>query len=107
MSIFERAEVESDAARVRRMLRSMGVPVPRRRRATVDLPEVLRRSGVTRREAEVLALVAEGLSNTEIAQRLFLSVRTVESHVSSLMLKLDRPNRAGLIALGLTLEPAT
>lgn len=105
LSIFEHADIESDAARVRRMLRSMGASVPRRRRAAPDLPETLRDNGITRREAEVLALVGQGLSNAEIAQRLFLSVRTVESHVSSLMLKLDRSSRAGLIALSLSLGP--
>jgi DNA-binding CsgD family transcriptional regulator len=41
--------------------------------------------GVSAREAEVLAAIAEHLTNAEIAGRLFISVRTVESHVSSLL----------------------
>ncbi|WP_432477133.1 ATP-binding protein [Nocardioides sp. GXQ0305] len=54
---------------------------------------------VSEREAEVLGLVGEHLTNAQIAERLFLSVRTVESHVSSLLRKLgvgDRRELAGL-----------
>jgi DNA-binding NarL/FixJ family response regulator len=43
-------------------------------------------------------LVVEGCSNSEIAARLFVSVRTVESHVSSLLAKLDVRTRAQLTA---------
>ena len=64
----------------------------------MDEPEgVLDRQGVTRREAEVLAAVAERLSNAEIAARLRLSERTVESHVSSLLHKLGARNRLDLV----------
>ena len=41
-------------------------------------------------------MLAERLGNKEIAARLYLSPRTVEKHVASLQLKLDRPNRAAL-----------
>jgi predicted ATPase/DNA-binding CsgD family transcriptional regulator len=57
--------------------------------------------GVSAREAEVLVGVAEHLTNAEIAERLVISVRTVESHVSSLLRKLgvaDRRALAGLAA---------
>ena len=56
-------------------------------------------AGVSEREAEVLALVAERATNAEIAARLFVSVRTVESHVSSLLRKLDVPDRRALARL--------
>ncbi|NEA06038.1 helix-turn-helix transcriptional regulator, partial [Streptomyces sp. SID10116] len=53
-------------------------------------------SVVSAREADVLALLGEHLSNAEIAARLFISVRTVESHVSSLLRKLEVPDRRAL-----------
>jgi predicted ATPase/DNA-binding CsgD family transcriptional regulator len=52
--------------------------------------------GVSAREAEVLAGIAEHLTNAEIADRLFISVRTVESHVSSLLRKLGAGDRRAL-----------
>lgn len=53
-------------------------------------------TGVSAREAEVLAGIAEHLTNAEIADRLFISVRTVESHVSSLLRKLGVSDRRAL-----------
>ena len=50
---------------------------------------------LTPREREVLALMAEGRTNAGIAQRLFLTERTVETHVASIMTKLDLPVSAG------------
>jgi DNA-binding CsgD family transcriptional regulator len=86
------------------MLRSIGEPVPRARRRVAGLPGSLHERGVTAREAEVLALVAEGMTNPEIARRLFLSPRTIQTHVSSLLAKLGVPSRAGLIAIGMSLK---
>lgn len=54
---------------------------------------------VTRREKEVLELLAEGLTNQEIAQRLYLSVNTVDSHRKSLLAKMQARNTAELIRL--------
>lgn len=51
---------------------------------------------ISAREAEVLTLVGEHLSNAEIGARLYISVRTVESHVSSLLRKLEVPDRRAL-----------
>ncbi|MCO1656221.1 ATP-binding protein [Pseudonocardia humida] len=56
-------------------------------------------TGVTQREAEVLAAVGEHLTNAEIAARLVISVRTVESHVSALLRKLAVADRRALSEL--------
>lgn len=71
------------------------------------LPAVLERrrsvigGDLTRREREVLALVVDGLSNAQIAQRLHLSTATVRLHVGHLLAKLHAPNRtaAAVIAI--------
>ncbi|MFB4297700.1 LuxR C-terminal-related transcriptional regulator [Actinomadura sp. NTSP31] len=55
--------------------------------------------GISAREAEVLAALGEHLTNAEIGVRLFISVRTVESHVSSLLRKLRVDDRRALAAL--------
>ncbi|TXN29691.1 response regulator transcription factor [Lacisediminihabitans profunda] len=55
-------------------------------------------AALTRREAEVLALVAEGLSNSEIAARLFVSIATVKTHINSIFAKLAVRDRAQAIA---------
>ncbi|MEH1166829.1 response regulator transcription factor [Micromonospora sp. CPCC 205539] len=52
--------------------------------------------GLTVREQDVLHLVAEGLSNTEIADRLHIGVTTVKTHITSLMAKTNSPNRVRL-----------
>jgi DNA-binding CsgD family transcriptional regulator len=56
-------------------------------------------AGVSAREAEVLALLGEHLTNAEIGSRLYISVRTVESHVSSLLRKLAVADRRTLAEL--------
>lgn len=55
--------------------------------------QVLRSSGLSARELEVLQLMAEGLSNQEIADKLFISLPTVKSHSSSLFTKLEVKRR--------------
>jgi DNA-binding CsgD family transcriptional regulator/tetratricopeptide (TPR) repeat protein len=86
-----------------RRLRELGVrDIPRGPRpGTLSNPAAL-----TPRELEVIALLAEGLRNSEIADRLVLSPRTVDHHVSSVLGKLDARTRseavAAAIRLGLT-----
>lgn len=77
------------AAKVRQSLRDRGVRVGRGR-ASETREHV---AGLTSRQAEVLSLLAEGLSNVEIADRLFLSPRTVENHVAAVISKLDVSRR--------------
>src|SRR4029453_15021392 len=61
---------------------------------------------ISAREAEVLALLGEHLSNAEIGARLFISVRTVESHVSSLLRKLQMADRRALAVFAVTEQSA-
>ena len=53
----------------------------------------LKRLGITQREHEVLRLVAEGYSNQEISNALFISESTVKTHVSNVLVKLDARRR--------------
>jgi predicted ATPase/DNA-binding CsgD family transcriptional regulator len=62
--------------------------------------------GISAREAEVLAALAEHLTNAEIASRLFISIRTVESHVSSLLRKFQVGDRRALAAVAANLRTA-
>ena len=54
--------------------------------------------GVTRREREVLGLLAEGLTNRQIAERLVISEHTVHRHVTNILRKLDLPSRTAAAA---------
>jgi len=64
-----------------------------------DLPDVALLAGLTEREREVLSLVAYGLSNGQIAERLHLSPLTVKTHVTRTMTKLDARDRAQVVVL--------
>jgi DNA-binding CsgD family transcriptional regulator/tetratricopeptide (TPR) repeat protein len=86
------------AAACRALLRRAGAPVPRTGRGDSIVPPRLGALGVTSREADVLALLAEGLTNKELAARLHLSPRTVEKHVASLLAKTGCRRRAELAA---------
>jgi DNA-binding NarL/FixJ family response regulator len=71
-------------------LRALGVRTWGRGRATTE--------SLTTREQEIARLIAEGASNPEIAQKLFLSRKTVERHVSNVFKKIGVRNRAELAA---------
>lgn len=74
-----------------RRLRERGVrDLARRPRASTRADP----AGVTAREVEVLRLIAEGLRNADIAERLFVSPKTVDHHVSAVLAKLDARTRA-------------
>ena len=79
------------ADRVARRLRERGIRnLPRRPHASTRAHP----SGLTTRELEVLRLVAQGLRNAEIAARLFVSIKTVDHHVTAILSKLGARTRS-------------
>jgi DNA-binding NarL/FixJ family response regulator len=80
------------------LLRAQGVPV------TVAPPPRTALDVLSRREREVLALLAQGMSNSAIAQRLFITAKTAEHHVSSILGKLGLRNRAQAAAFAASFQ---
>jgi DNA-binding CsgD family transcriptional regulator len=98
LRFFERNGLKTMADACKSVLRRAGVRVSRRGRGESEVPHSLRALGITSREVDVLRLVGDGLSNSEIGTRLFVSPRTVETHVASLMRKTGLESRTQLVA---------
>ena len=69
-------------------------------RANVPKPPSQPTQPLTRREVEILGMLAEGLANKNIAARLAISEHTVKTHVASILTKLDAYSRAEAVAIG-------
>ncbi|MEX1037958.1 MAG: AAA family ATPase, partial [Acidimicrobiia bacterium] len=100
LEIFDSLGARPAGQWLRSRMRDEGIDsIPRGpRKATRENPE-----GLTPRQAEVYGLMALGLSNGDIAQRLFISQKTVEHHVSAIFAKLEVTTRSEAIAR--TLKP--
>lgn len=92
LAVFDDAGASGMADRAAALLRELGGPARTGPKAVGLL---------SRRESEVLALVAEGLTNAEIAARLFISTKTAEHHVSNILMKLHLRGRAEAAAFAL------
>ncbi len=86
------------ASACRVVLRQSGERAPRAGRGEAHVPAEMRRLGVTSREMDVFLLLAQGMSNADIATRLFISRKTVESHIANLVSKTGQAGRRGLVA---------
>ena len=95
LAAFEARGEEPLARWCRDLLRRAGAAT-RRGRGDSPVPPTLRAAGVTSRELDVLRLVVEGHANAHVAGRLFLSPRTVETHVANLLAKSGAANRGEL-----------
>lgn len=90
LDLLDRLGADAVAGRVRSDLRAAGAAaVPGPRRASTQANP----AGLTVRQVEVLRLLGDGLTNAELADRLFLSVKTVDHHVSAILTKLDVTKR--------------
>jgi DNA-binding CsgD family transcriptional regulator len=96
--VLDRLEAKPQADRARAVLRQLGRRPPS---ASGDHEE--RRLSV--REEEVARLVAQGLSNAEVGERLFISARTVGAHLQHIYRRLELPSRAALIRYVLEESP--
>ncbi|HMI76565.1 MAG TPA: LuxR C-terminal-related transcriptional regulator [Steroidobacteraceae bacterium] len=96
LEILERLGAAPAAQALRKRMRAEGVrAVPRGLRTSTRS----NRLGLTRREAEILTLVSQGMRNSAIAKRLFVSTRTVDRHVSAILSKLGVQSRGEAVAM--------
>jgi DNA-binding CsgD family transcriptional regulator len=93
--LFARAGATTDAARLRSRLRALGV----RRRVTAVEKPVKGWAAMTKSELAVTELVADGLTNREVAERLFISPHTVNTHLRQVFAKLEVKSRVDLTRL--------
>jgi len=94
LAIYERLGARRDVDRVSALLRSLGVNV----RAGADASGRRGLDMLSRREREVVPLLAEGLSNAEIAKRLFVTPKTIEHHVTNILGRLGLRTRSEVAA---------
>ncbi len=96
LQVLERLGAAPAARILRQRMRAEGIrAVPRGSRSSTRG----NRLGLTRREAEILTLLSEGMRNSAIAKRLFLSIRTVDRHVSAILSKLGVQSRGEAAAM--------
>ncbi len=101
LALFEQLGAQPAMALVRQRLRQQGIGgIPRGPRLSTRTNQ----AGLTTRQLEVLRLMIEGLSNAEIANRLFTSPKTIEHHVSAVLAKLGVHTRAQAISAAYHLE---
>jgi DNA-binding CsgD family transcriptional regulator len=97
---LQRLGARPAAQLVARRLRERGMRVPRGPRKTTQISP----AGLTARETDVLVLLAEGLRNADIADRLVVSRRTVDHHVSAILRKLGSHTRGEAVAEAVRLD---
>lgn len=98
LATFERLGAGPAVERLSQAMRATGVRgIPRGPRPSTKENA----AGLTNRQMDVLALMTDGLANAEIADRLFISPKTVDHHVSAILAKLDARTRAEAVSLAL------
>jgi DNA-binding NarL/FixJ family response regulator len=100
LEVLDRLEAKPQADRARALLRELG-------RRTGSQSRQRGQHRLSAREEEVARLVAQGLSNAEIAERLFITTRTVTTHLEHIYRRLEISSRSALIRYVLDRPPAS